>query len=141
MTLEVAKEIFAEAPFIQHLGLEPTAYDGEVLTACATIEPWMKQATGVCHAGVVTAVGDHVAAAATRLAAGFEYSLVTIELKSNFLRPATGVCLRAEGRPIKLGRTILVGEARVYAIAEDGSEHLCTQVQVTVFGGVRSSVR
>lgn len=123
---------------MQHLGVTPTRVEDGVLHADMKVKPWMLQATGVCHAGVVTALGDHVAAASARLASGVEHSLVTIELKSNFLRPAFGESLRAEGRPVKLGKTLMFAEALIFAVGDGGREKLCAKVYVTVYGGKTS---
>jgi uncharacterized protein (TIGR00369 family) len=135
MTLEAAITRFKEAPFMQHLGITPTRVEDGVLHADMKVKPWMLQATGVCHAGIVTALGDHVAAASARLASGVEHSLVTIELKSNFMRPAVGKKLRAEGVPVKVGRTLMFAESLIFAVDDGGDEELCAKVHVTVFGG------
>jgi uncharacterized protein (TIGR00369 family) len=135
MSLDAAIARFKEAPFMQHLGITPTRVEDDVLHADMKVKPWMLQATGVCHAGIVTALGDHVAAASARLASDVKHSLVTIELKSNFMRPAIGTSLRAEGRPVKLGRTLMFAESLIFAVGDGGDEQLCAKVFVTVYGG------
>jgi len=73
--------------------------------------------TGVMHGGVVTALLDHASGAAAFAGLGGEQALATLDLRLDYMRPATpGQDVIAEARTIKVAGLI----AFVSAIAHDG---------------------
>lgn len=69
---------------------------------------------GTLHGGILCDLADAAmgTAAATTLEAG--ESFTTLELKINFLKPVWNTTLRAEGRIVKRGRTIVLTECDVF---------------------------
>ena len=115
-------ESFRAQRFMQTLGatlerVEPGAVDiglpyREVLT----------QQHGYLHAGVVTAIADSACgyAAHTLMPSGSE--VLSVEFKTNLLRPAQGVRFLAEGRVVRAGGTLTVSRADVWGFDDSGRE-------------------
>lgn len=91
----------------------------------------ISQQHGLFHGAVVGAIGDSAGgyAALTLMPAGSE--VLTVEYKINFMRPAQGVLLRAEGLVVRSGRTIATTRMEVSVLggAEDGP---CAVLQATM---------
>ena len=77
------------------------------------------QQQGFFHGGVIGAVADTAGgyAALTLLPAGSE--VLTLEYKINFLRPAAGTRLAAEGMVLRPGRSVTVTRVDVHVLAGD----------------------
>jgi uncharacterized protein (TIGR00369 family) len=80
------------------------------------------QQKGLVHGGAVGAIADSAGgyAAFSLMPAGAE--VVTIEYKINFVRPANGALLRAEGRVLRAGKTVTVARIDVSSRGEHGFE-------------------
>jgi uncharacterized protein (TIGR00369 family) len=78
------------------------------------VEPKHRQLMGVVHGGVMAALIDTAAFWAVYFAIEDESRwLTSVDLKLNYLAPATGGRLIARGRQIKAGKTLCYAEARV----------------------------
>ncbi len=78
------------------------------------VEPKHRQLMGVVHGGVMAALIDTAAFWAVYFAIEDESRwLTSVDLKLNYLAPATGGRLIARGRQIKTGKTLCYAEARV----------------------------
>lgn len=77
------------------------------------------QQNGFVHAGAVSAIANSAVgyAALTLMPPG--RNVLTTEFKINLLAPATGDRLVAEGRIVKAGRTLTIGQAEVFAETGD----------------------
>lgn len=71
------------------------------------------QPFGVVHGGVFSSIIDAAAFWAVYSEAAEELGMTTVDLKINYLAPAYKGTMVAEGRCIKLGKTIGLGEARI----------------------------
>ena len=86
----------------------------------------LTQQHGFLHAGVVTTALDSACGYAgfSLMPEGAE--VLTVEFKSNFLRPAAGDLFRFEGQVIKPGRSLMVTEGRAYAVSGGASKLIST---------------
>jgi uncharacterized protein (TIGR00369 family) len=93
--------------------------------------PLAAQQHGFFHGGLVGTLGDVAGgcAALALLPPGSE--VLTLEYKINFLRPALGERLRAEGRILREGRIVLVTRVDVH-VMRDGKSSLCAALQQTM---------
>ncbi len=78
------------------------------------------QQQGLFHGGAIGAIGDIAGgyAALSLMPAGSE--VVTVEYKINFIRPAKGALLRAEGQVLRAGKSVTV--ARIDVSLVDGDK-------------------
>ena len=89
------------------------------------------QQRGFFHGGTVGAIGDTTGgyAALTLLPVGAD--VLTLEYKINFLRPAAGGRIVAEGSVLRAGRTVVVTRVDVY-VESDGGRLLCAALQQSI---------
>ena len=132
-TLELARAIFAKAPFVADLGIEPTALgEGRCETTLA-LQPRHLQHTGQVHAGVVTTLADHTAGAAAQTLLPAGSFAITAELKISLLRATRGTALTCTGHVIKAGRALVFTEAEVWAQDGDaGAAALVAKLSATM---------
>lgn len=98
-------------PFWDHIGLrEVELRDGQSVLELPIMHE-LTQSRKVVHGGVIATLVDAAVGAALRSNVAKGLGGVTIDLKVNYLRPATGMKLIAKGRIIKQGRSVVVGEA------------------------------
>jgi len=88
----------------------------------------LTQQHGFLHAGIVTAVLDSSCgyAAFSLMPAGA--GVLSIEFKVNLLAPAKGDLLVAEGRVLRVGRTITVCQADGLMRTKDGETRVATML-------------
>ena len=72
------------------------------------------QPNGVVQGGVLTAVADAAMGMAGMTTQEVGWANTTIELKINFIRPVISGRVRAEGRVVRAGRTVIFTEATVF---------------------------
>ncbi len=97
----------------KHIGMTTIeGIDGKIQIAMEINEK-LKQFYGNVHGGVIAGLLDSSIAVAVnqQLASGEGAS--TVEMKINYLRPANGGTLRAEGKVIQKGRKLIVGQGEV----------------------------
>ncbi|WP_366922276.1 PaaI family thioesterase [Metallumcola ferriviriculae] len=87
--------------------------DGSAMVRVSVSEKH-RQVYGQVHGGVIASALDSAIAVLVNQQIGPDQGANTVELKVNYLRPATGSGLRAEAELIKLGRTLIVADARCY---------------------------
>lgn len=109
-------EIFAQAAFVQHVGVELVACGPGWCEARLEIRPEHLQQSGVVHAGCLATLNDHTCGGAMQTLLGPDEGLVSVEFKNNMLRAAHGQALECRAEVLKSGRSISVVEARTYAV-------------------------
>ena len=89
------------------------------VTIKAPVTKEVCQQDGFPHAGFGWSLGDSAAgfSALSLMAPGER--VLTVEMKTNLLSPATGDFLVAEGRVIRFGRNICTVSAEIYTEIED----------------------
>ena len=78
------------------------------------------QQHGFIHAGIVTTIADSACGYAALTVMPADAAVLTTEFKVNLLSPAKGDRLRAVGRVVKSGRTLVVCLGEVFA--EEGGQ-------------------
>lgn len=98
-------------PYWNHIGLkEIELANGHSLLELPIIHE-ITQSRKTVHGGVIASLVDAAVGSALRSQVENGRSGVTVDLKVNYLRPAVGEKLVAKGRIVKLGKSIVVGEA------------------------------
>ena len=105
-------------PFVEELGLELISFDnGESELALDLGESHMNSFR-VAHGGIIMTLLDvamaHAARSVNRSAEGYGPGLVTIEMKTSFMRPGEGR-LRATGKLLHRTATMAFCEGSVFA--------------------------
>ncbi|HSC00746.1 MAG TPA: PaaI family thioesterase, partial [Burkholderiaceae bacterium] len=114
---EIARRIFAAAPFMVDLGVVPIAVGEGTVSTELRVQKRHMQHTGVVHAGVMATMADHSMGAAAQTVAPEGHWILTAELKTSLLRPARCERLVCEAQVLKPGRLITFTEADVWAVA------------------------
>lgn len=89
------------------------------------------QPFGVVHGGVFASIIDAAAFWSVFPEVSQDEGMTTVDLKINYLAPSFEGRLIAKGSKIKLGRTLALGEARVYDIDEKLLAHGVSTLIVT----------
>jgi len=100
-------------PFNHHLGLKVTRLFKDGLTLECEISEMKQNGMGTLHGGVTATLVD--AAVGIALIGQLGGQLVTtVELKVNYLRPASHGKVHARARLLKVGKTLGFGTAEVH---------------------------
>jgi uncharacterized protein (TIGR00369 family) len=91
----------------------------------------LTQQHGFLHAGIVTTLVDSACGYAALSLMDRESAVLSVEYKVNLLAPAVGERMRAIGRVIKAGRTLIVCTGEVMAVTGD-TESIVTVMQATM---------
>ena len=104
-----------EIPFVTHLGFDLERFEGGESTIGFTPKPEHLNTFAVTHGGAVMTLMDVTLAAAARSLQP-EMGVVTIEMKTSFMRPAPGdgSRLTAKGRLIHRTVTLAFTEATLF---------------------------
>ena len=106
-------------PFVHHLGFELALFEGGLSQIDFAPKPEHMNSFGVAHGGVVMTLLDVTMAVAARSVAK-DHGVVTIEMKTSFMRPSRGK-LSGKGRLVHRTPTMAFVEAMVY----DTEGHAC----------------
>jgi len=91
----------------------------------------LTQQHGFLHAGIVTTLLDSACGYAALSLMDRDAAVLSVEYKVNLLAPAVGERMRAIGRVVRPGRTLLVCTGEVTAL-NGGGESVVTMMQATM---------
>src|SRR5690606_3179446 len=91
----------------------------------------VEQQHGFVHGGVVGMIADSAAGYAAMTTVPEDASVLTVEYKMNLMAPADGEMLIARGEVVRAGRTLIITQAKVFAVRK-GRETLCALMQQTI---------
>jgi uncharacterized protein (TIGR00369 family) len=104
-------------PFLHHLGAEMTEYGGGRCTLRLTLEPRHLNSWDVAHGGVIMTLLDAAMAIAAKSMFASDYGspggMLTIEMKTMFLRPGTAGELTAHGECVHKATKLAFCEGEV----------------------------
>lgn len=89
------------------------------------------QQHGFFHGAIIGAIGDSAGGYAALSLMPAESEVVTVEYKINFVRPAEGKMLRAEGLVVKGGQTLTVTRMDV-SVLGGKTDGTCALMQATM---------
>jgi len=112
-------------PFIEHLGFTLERFEGGESELRYTAQPEHLNSFSVTHGGACMALLDVTMAAAAR-SVQQDMGVVTIEMKTSFMQPATGP-LVARGRLMHRSATMAFTEATIF----DAKGRACTHATGT----------
>ena len=91
----------------------------------------LTQQHGYLHAGIITTLVDSACGYAALSVMEPGAAVLSVEYKVNLLAPAIGERMRAVGRVVKPGRTLVICTGEVIAVA-NGAESVVTIMQATM---------
>jgi uncharacterized protein (TIGR00369 family) len=97
-----------------------------------TMSPAVTQQHGYFHGGVIGTLADVAGGYAANTLLMPAHECLTAEYKINIVAPGVGQTLLARGKVIKLGKSLVVAGADVFAV-DRGVEKLCAVMQQTLF--------
>lgn len=114
----------AEIPFVQHLGFVLELFEGGESVVGYTPRPEHLNSYAVTHGGALMALLDVAMAVAAR-SVQKDMGVVTIEMKTSFMRPApgNGRPLSAKGRLVHRTATLAFAEATIYDASGQACAH------------------
>ncbi|MCG6857657.1 MAG: PaaI family thioesterase [Salaquimonas sp.] len=122
---------FASQSFMTTLGAEVVEAGKGSVRVRFRRQEGLTQQHGFLHAGVSTAIADSACGYSALSMAPRDADVLTIEFKSNFLRPAAGDVFEARGRVVKPGTQIMVCECEVWET--EPRQHLIMTMTATMF--------
>ena len=90
----------SDAGFLEYIGAEVIDFGDGYAQLAFDVKPHHKQHMGVVHGGAIATLADHTGWYAVVSQIEDRYTSVTIEIKINYLKPATGEILRAEAKVV-----------------------------------------
>jgi len=95
------------------------------------VQPEHMQQDGFVHAGLMATLADHTAGYSAYTTVPEDISILTIEFKINYFKPAVGKMIICRSKVINKGKKIIVSESEVFSVA-DGKEKLVCKATVTL---------
>ena len=107
---------FYDTPFNRRMQFDLIGRTDRSASVVVRVDDWFLQETGVVHGGIITALADTAAVYALNSELSASESMTGLELKINFLRPATGGGgpITACATAVRRGRTIGVCDVEVW---------------------------
>lgn len=106
--------MFIKQPFDEFLGFEYRWLNDGELELTLKIKELFVNSMGVIHGGIISTLADVAMSNLMPANEGGVQEIVTVDLKTSFLRPAKGEFLRGKARVVKNGRKLLFAECEVY---------------------------
>ncbi|WP_246143082.1 PaaI family thioesterase [Tenacibaculum adriaticum] len=127
--IESSKESFGKQGFMKTLGAELIHIEEGFVKIKCTKNEGLTQQHGFFHAGVITSIADSACgyAALTTMPEGSD--VLSVEFKTNLMRPAISDAIIATANVIKSGKTLVFCEAK---ITDEKEEKIFATMQATM---------
>ncbi len=125
------RDSFSRQGIMAHLGAQMTRLERGHCEIRLDYRPEVSQQKGLFHGGVVGTIADSAGGYAAFSLMPEHSSILTVEYKINFIKPALGDELIARGEVVRCGRTLAVTRVDAFVAGPRG-EHLCAAVQQTL---------
>ena len=122
---------FGRQGFLAGMGARIAALSAGRCTIELPFDTAVSQQHGFYHGGAIGALADSAGGYAAMTLAADGAEVLTLEYKINFLRPAAGSLLIAEGTVLRAGRSVTITRVDVHVV--DGDRHvLCGAMQQSI---------
>lgn len=122
-----AAAVLAAQPFSVLVGARLTTYTRPRAVLEIPLRPELMQQFGFVHGGVLSYAADNAITFAAGTVLG--PSIVTTGFTIDYLRPATGVRLRADAAVVESTTRQALCRCEIVAVAKDGTEKVCAAAQ------------
>lgn len=106
---------FAQQTLMRTLGAEVLAVRSGEVEIVLPFADHILQQHGFVHAAAVAAIADNACGYAALTTMPPDTAVLTVEFKTNLLSPAKGERMRAIGRVVRAGKTLVITAADVFA--------------------------
>ena len=113
--MDKCKIIEDDKGFLKYIGAEVVDCDNGSAELAFAIKPHHKQHMGVVHGGAIATLADHTGWYAVISLLDDGYTSATIELKTNFLKPANGDVLKAVAKVVNKTKRTVFATIEVFA--------------------------
>jgi uncharacterized protein (TIGR00369 family) len=127
-----AHAIFDSQGLMRELGATITALAGGHCVIELPFSDRVSQQSGLFHGGIIGAIADTAGGCAAFTLFPTGGDPVTVEYKINFLRPAKGDRIVAQGSVLRAGRSVSVTRVDVYIESAGEQPKLCAALQQSV---------
>ena len=110
--------MYIKQAFDEFLGFEYERNEN-VLNVTLRIKDLFVNSLGVIHGGIISSLADVAMSNLIPTTNDGIQEIVTVDLKTSFLRPAKAEYLLAKARIVKNGKTLLFAECEIYNDQED----------------------
>jgi uncharacterized protein (TIGR00369 family) len=125
------RDSFARQPAMALIGAQLARVAAGAVTIELALHEPITQQHGYIHGGVVGMIADSAGGYAGFTLMPADATVLTVEYKMNLLAPAAGPLLRAHGRVLKPGRSLVVAAVDVVN-CRDGVESPCATMLQTL---------
>ncbi len=126
------RESFEAQAFMRLIGARLERVEPGAVDIALDFREDLTQQRGFLHAAVVAGIADSACGYAAYTLMPAESDVLSVEFKTNLLRPAKGSRFLAEARVVKDGRTITVSRADVQAWEGAGEPRLVATMLATM---------
>jgi uncharacterized protein (TIGR00369 family) len=114
MTIEkIVLESFSKQGFMKYLGVNIISIEPGLVKVSCSKNNNLTQQNGFFHAGVITTIADAACGYAALTTMPIGSDVLSVEFKTNLMKPAITENLIAIGKVIKSGRTLVFCEAKI----------------------------
>lgn len=130
--LSFVKDYVAAQGFLCSINTTLESIDTRSVVLKVPFSKSLSQHTGAFHGGVIGALSEAVMGACAATVVGKDQTVVGAEYKVNFLSPAVGDALIAQGEVMKAGRSLTVCRATIKCLQPDGALKVVAIAQGTM---------
>jgi uncharacterized protein (TIGR00369 family) len=130
--LDFVKDYVAAQDFLCSINTTLESIDTVRVILKVPFNKSLSQHTGAFHGGVIGALSEAVLGACASTVVGKDQTVLGAEYKVNFLSPAIGKALIAQGEVMKAARSLTVCRATVKCLREDGTLKVVSIAQGTM---------
>lgn len=123
---------FSRQSLLSTLGATLTLVDEGAIDITLPISDRILQQHGFVHAGAITTIADSACGYACLTRMPRDAAVLSVEFKINLIAPAAGERFIAKGRSVRVGRTIGVATAEVFALAATKPDTCVAIMQATM---------
>lgn len=137
--IEEIKEKVRVSPFPNHMAMELTEMAFDSATVELELGNIHLQPFGLVHGGVIATLIDTATFWSVFMRIPEDAGLVNIDLKLNYLQPATTGYLSAEGHSIRAGKSICYSEAMVRDDSDQLIAHGTSTLMILPGKGIKTN--
>ena len=125
------QDSFDQQPFMDHIGAQLVEVRPGYCEIRVPFQESLTQQNGFFHAGVISTIADNAAGYAAFSLMEKKASILTVEIKLNFISPGEGDMLIGRGQVLKSGKTLTTCRSDLFVL-QNGEEKLCAAAQSTL---------